>query len=402
MAEDNVDYNAMSTEELLRLEKHYASESARYSTAQLAKKVLLNSLYGALGQKDFRYFDVALASSVTLSGQLAIKWIERKVNEFIDRLTGIPKDRVVLIDTDSIVIDLEDLVTQKCPNLERSKQLDFLNIFGEKAMNPFIEKSYQEMAEYVNAYEQKMHMKRENIFNVLVSCARKMYAGSVYNSEGVQYSIEDPKWKIMGLALVKSSTPKPIRGSLKETLEIILRNGTEADVQKKFQEVKELYHSLSVEDIAFPRGVTSISQYDFGIVSRQAKRETDPKKRAELLAKLKDNDGTTSTRCYVKGTPIQARASLLYNELIDKYGLSQRYQKIEDSGRVNFVYLKMPNPIRENVIGFVDKLPPEFGLHEYVDWDKMFDSSYVSAMEAITDKLGWKLEKEESLDDFFF
>lgn len=393
--DENVDYKSMSDEQLLALEQEYERQAARYGTEQLALKILINSLYGALGQKDFRYFDIALASSVTLSGQLSIKWIERKVNEFISAITKQEKDRVVLIDTDSIVLNLQDLVQQKCPNIERSKQLDFLNVFGERAMNPFIDKSYQELAEYMNAYQQKMHMKRENIFNVLVSCAPKMYAGSVYNSEGVQYSLDNPKWKIMGLALVKSSTPKVVRDSLKSTLEIILRNGTESDVQEYVKSVKEEYYKNSIEDIAFPRGITELGKYDRQVVEKML--QTASKEELPILKKKLE----AKSDCYVLGTPIHVKAALLYNKLIDDLSLGQKYTKIKDRERVKFVYLKTPNPIGEEVIGFQEKLPPEFGISNYVDWDKMFDKSYTTAMTTITDILGWELTKANNLSDFF-
>lgn len=393
--EQVIDYSTLSTEQLIQLEKEYADETARLNSIQMALKICLNSLYGALGNNSFRYFDVRLASSVTTSGQHAIKWIERKLNELIDRQTGISKDRVVLIDTDSVVLDLEDLVNQRCPNnLTREQKLKFLDVLGEKVLHPYIAKSYDELGDYMNAYKHKFKMKRENIINTMISVAAKSYMMEVYNSEGVQYTLEHPYMKIMGLQLVKSSLPKVVREGLRNAIPIIL-HGKESELQQYIKQQREAFSKLDITQVAFPRSITNITKYNPTNVKKII-GTVDEKTREKLQNAL---DNGTST--YILGTPIHVRASLIYNSLIDKYQLSGDYQKIGDGDKVRFVYLTTPNPINEDVIGFIDEIPSQWGLQNYIDYNKMFDKTFVSAIEKMITPINWSPEKVNTLIDWF-
>lgn len=389
------DYSKMSDQQLLEYERRYAAETARLNSIQMALKICLNSLYGALGNNSFRYFDISLASSVTTSGRQAIRWIERKLNELIDKQTGIPKDRVVLIDTDSVVLDLQDVVDQKCPkDFTREQKLKFLDVLGEKVLHPYIEKSYKELGDYMNAFAYKFKMKRENIINSMVSVAAKSYVMEVYNSEGVQYTLDNPYMKIMGLLLVKSSTPKVIRDALRDALPIML-HGTEAQMQDYIVQQREKYKNFTVEEIAFPRGITNLKKYDPAAVKNAIPlmNSADAEKAKKALAAGND--------VYVGGTPIHARASLIHNKLIEKYGMIGERTPITDGDKVKFVYLRTPNPIHEDVIAFQDTLPEQFGVREYVDYDKMFDKTFLSALEKMIEPLHWDTEKKNTLEDWF-
>ena len=363
---------------------------------QLALKVLLNSLYGALGNAGFRYFMIEMAQSVTLSGQVVIQWIERKINEFVSKKTGIEKDRIVLIDTDSVVIDLEDLVNQVCPeHYTREQRLEFLIKFGEKVMDPYIDHCYQEFAEYINAFQQKMHMKRENVISRMISVAKKMYCMEVYNSEGKQFSVDDPYMKIMGLKLVKSDTPAVMRQALRKALPILLQK-SEAEVQDYVEEVRKTFGQYTVEEIAFPKTANNVSAYDRKIVERLYDNATDKIEKANLADKL-----DVDSLIYTKKTPIAVKGALIYNHLIEKYALGLKYQPIRDGDKVKFVYLKKGNPIGESVIAFVDKLPDEFKLREWVDYQTMFEKVFYKNMEILCQPLGWSPKKVETLDSIF-
>ena len=396
MQEEEVDYSNLSTDELLKLEREYKNTYQRYNTLQLAEKILLNSLYGGMGNVAFRYFDLSFATSITVSGKLAIKWIERKLNELISKKTGITKDRVVMIDTDSVVLELKDLVDKICPpNLSREKKLDFLDEYAEKVLNPYIEHCYTELAEYMNSYQQKMHMKRENIVSSMINVAAKSYVMEVYNSEGVQYTLDNPKMKIMGLTMVKSSTPKVIRGALKKSLPICL-NKTEKDLQNYISEIKKGFKKYSVEEIAFPRGVNNISTFTR---SYWKDKLMSMDRMEQNIAKDKLSD---PSEIYVKGTPIHVKASLIYNHLIEKYGLEKERKKIVDGDKIKFLYLK-PNPTHEKCIAFLgdETLPKEFGLNEYVDYDMMFEKTFLESVKGLADALKWNTEKKCTLEDFF-
>ena len=396
MSDQDVKLEELTNEQLYALEKQLANDAAKFNSMQMAQKILLNSLYGALGTNSFRYFDLNLASSVTTSGQHAIKWIERKLNELIDDKVGIKKDRIVLIDTDSVVIDLEDFVNKFCPpQTSREGKLKFIDKFGSVVLNPYIEASYAELAEYMNAYEPRLKMKRENIINTMVSVAAKSYVMEVYNSEGVQYSLDDPYMKIMGLQLVKSSTPQVMRDALRNALPIML-HGTEHDMQEYVKSVRDKFNNFTVEQIAAPCGITSLMKYDKKLLTKMLQRTTDPVKQREITDAI-----DIASEFYVKKTPVHVKGSLIYNHLLNQYGLSQQRRPIGDGDKVKYVYLKSPNPIREECIAFQDSLPEEFGLHKYVDYNRMFEKTFISFLKKMIDPLKWSTERQANLMDWF-
>jgi len=315
--------------EMIEVKKEYektkdpklVKEIARLDNMQMAKKIQLNSAYGALGNKWFRWFDVNNAEAITMSGQLSIRWIEKKINFYLNDLLGTKnKDYVIASDTDSIYITLEGLVKHVFPDgADDMKIVEFLDTACKKRIEPFIDKSYQELADSMNAYAQKMQMKRENIANKGIWKAKKMYILNVWNSEGVQY--DKPKLKMMGIEAVRSSTPTACRDSIKKSLEIIM-NGSEEDLQKYISDFRTKFRTLSFEDVAFTRGVKDIEKwYRFGR--------------------------------FESGTPIHVRGSVVFNQMIEKLKLQNKYQTIASGEKIKFVYLKNPNPTREHVISCV-------------------------------------------------
>lgn len=353
-------------QEVFNLEK----EITTLDNEQMAIKIMMNSLYGAIGNRWFRYFDLRIAEGVTLSGQLSIRWAEQAMNGFINKIMGLTsRDHVIAIDTDSLYVDFEPLVKMlgwdKKPKEEVVKLIDKVCV---DQFEPMLEKSYEELANYMNAYENKMVMAREAIADAGIWTAKKRYILNVHNNEGVQYA--EPKLKIMGIEAVKSSTPQVCRKALKELFKVII-NGSEKDTQKAIQQFKEYFKSLPPEEVSFPRGVSKV------------------------------DDWSDRKLIYKKGTPIHVRGSLLYNHHIKDKGLLKKYQTIKDGEKIKFTYLKTPNPIRENVISYPDYLPQELHLHNYVDYDKQFDKTFVDVVRPILEALGWSEEETISLEDFF-
>lgn len=341
---------------------------SRLKNLQMAMKIALNSAYGAVGNRYFRYYDLRIAEGITLSGQLSIRWMANKLNDFMNKtLKTKGEDYVIAIDTDSIYLTLEKLVETTVPNKSTEEKIAYMDKICEKVFQPFIDGGYQELAEYTNAYAQKMQMKREVLADKGIWVAKKRYILNVHNSEGVQYA--KPKIKVMGLEMVKSSTPAVVREKLKEALEVILYKD-EAAVQTFVKEFKTKFTSLSVEDIAFPRSVSDIEKY-----------AGDP--------------------IYKKGTPIHVRGSLLFNYHIKRLGLTKKYEPITDGNKIKFVYLKLQNPFNENVIAFNSVLPKEFGLHDYIDYDLQFEKVFLDAMQIVVEPLGWHAEEIASLESFF-
>jgi DNA polymerase elongation subunit (family B) len=362
--------------QMLKAEQEYehnkdpqlVKDISRLKNLQMAMKIALNSAYGAIGNKYFRYYDLRIAEGITISGQLSIRWMANKLNGFMNKtLKTEDKDYVIAIDTDSIYLTLEDLVEKICAGKSTEDKIKFMDKTCEQVIQPFIDGGYQELAEYMNAYAQKMQMKREVLADKAIWVAKKRYVLNVHNSEGVQYA--KPKIKVMGLEMVKSSTPAVVRTKLKDALEVILHQD-QASLQAFVREFKTKFASLSVADVAFPRSVSSLKEY-------------------------------SGTPIYKKGTPIQVRGALLFNHYLKMKGLTRKYEPITNGNKIKFVYLKTPNPINENVIAFNNVLPKEFGLDEYINYDLQFEKVFLDALQIVIEPLGWHAEEKASLESFF-
>ena len=340
---------------------------AKFHNMQMAKKIQLNSAYGALGNKYFRWFNFDLAESITKSGQLSIRWIEKRMNEFMNNMLKTDNiDYVIAADTDSIYIEMKEVVKRINVN-DEVKIVSAIDQFCEQKIQPYLDKCYQELADYMNAYQQKMFMKRETIANKGIWKAKKMYILNAWNVEGVQY--DEPKLKMHGIEAVRSSTPKICREYIKRALEIIM-NENEISLQKYISQIKEDYIRLPFDDIAFPRGANKVGKY------------------------------YDKSNIYLKGTPIHIKASLLYNDLLKKHGL-ENTQPIMSGDKVKYCYLKLPNKIQDSVIANLDSLPDELGLDQYIDYDKQFNKSFIDPLKSITTIIGWDYENKLTLEDFF-
>ena len=351
--------------------KTLEKEIARCNNIQMARKIQLNSAYGAIGNQYFRYYKLANAEAITLSGQVSIRWIEDRMNAHINKILKTEDvDYVIASDTDSIYLNLGDLVNRVYEGREKNAEsiVSFLNKVCEMEFEKYIEGSYETLAKYVNAYDNKMVMKRENIADRGIWTAKKRYILNVWDSEGVRY--EEPKLKMMGIEAVKSSTPAPCRQMIKDALKLMM-NGTEDEVIDFIEESRKQFKSLPPEDISFPRTVSNVKKYH------------------------------ANSTIYAKGTPIHARGALLFNHYIKKKKLTNKYSLIENGEKIKFCYLKKPNIIQENVISFIQDFPKELDLVKYVDYDLQFDKSFVEPLRTILDAIGWNVEKTVNLELFF-
>jgi len=346
-------------------------EISRCNNIQMAKKISLNSAYGAIGNQYFRYYKLANAEAITLSGQVSIRWIENKMNAYLNKLLQTKEeDYVIASDTDSIYLNLGPLVDKFLANRsgDKAKVVDLLDMVCRDKLEPYIDKCYEELSDYVSAYDQKMQMKRENIADRGIWTAKKRYILNVWDSEGVRY--EEPKLKMMGIEAVKSSTPAPCRKMIKDALKLMM-SGTEDEVIDFIESSRKDFKKLPPEQISFPRSVSDVVKY---------KSVSD---------------------IYTKGTPIHVRGALLFNHYIKENKLDNKYSLIQNGEKIKFCYLKTPNILRENVISFIQDFPKELGIDKYVDYDLQFEKSFLEPLKIILDSIGWKVEKTVNLDSFF-
>lgn len=356
MLEAKKEYEKNPTQEL-------KNKISKYDNLQMARKIALNSLYGALGNQYFRWYEIEFAEAITIAGQLAIRWTERNVNAFLDKLTKVRKDRVIAIDTDSVYLNLSDLTNPNAKN-----QIDYLDKVCSEIIDKKIKESFDSLAEYTNAYTPFLKMKREAIADKGIWTAKKRYILNVHDNEGIRYA--EPKLKMMGIEAVKSSTPSSCREKIKQALKIIM-HGTEQDVIDFIENFREEFKTLPFESISFPRSCNNLSEY------------------------------RDKSSIYKKGTPIHVRGALVYNNLLKERELENRFEVVKEGEKIKFCYLRVPNPLRENVVSVVNTLPTQLNLDQYIDYNTQFNKAFLDPLKIILDAIGYSTEKRSSLESFF-
>jgi DNA polymerase elongation subunit (family B) len=367
----NVKLSELTDSQLKILREKTIKEVARCNNIQMARKIQLNSAYGSLGNQYFRYYKLANAEAITLSGQVSIQWIMNHMNSYLNKaLKTTEIDYVIASDTDSLYVNMGPLVEAVFAGREKTTQsvVSFLDKICQVELEKYIESSYEKLATYVNAYDQKMIMKRECIADRGIWTAKKRYILNVWDSEGVRY--EEPKLKIKGIEAIKSSTPAPCRKMLKDSFNLMM-SGTEDDVINFIDQCREEFKKLPPEVIAFPRSASDVVKW------------------------------SSSSTIYSKGTPIHVRGALLFNHHIQKHNLKGKYSLIQNGEKIKFIFLKKPNIIQENVMSFIQEFPKELGLDKYIDYELQFEKAFLEPLKTILDAIGWKIEHTVNLDLFF-
>ena len=345
-------------------------EISRCHNIQWARKIALNSAYGAVGNQYFRYYDVRQASGIKTAGQFIIRFIENKMNDYLNNVmqTQGKTDYVVASDTDSIYVILDKLVEKTCQGKTDDQIANFLGKVCDTKLEPYIENCFKELAEYTNAYKNAMVMKREVISNKAIWVAKKRYMMNVLDEEGVR--LAKPKLKIMGIEAVKSSTPQVCRGKIKEAINLIMTKD-ETALQQFIKEFKKEYFTLSAEQISFPRSCNNLKKY------------------------------RSSKDIFIKGSPIHVKGALIYNYQVQRMKLQNKYPYIQEGDKIKFVKLLEQNPFRFDVISYITKLPTEFKLQKCIDYEIQFQKTFLDPMRFILESIGWSAEKQATLEDFF-
>ena len=349
--------------------KAYQNEVSKYNNFQMARKIQLNSLYGALANQYFRFYDDDIAEGITMTGQLVIRDTAKALDNYMNKVCGTEDEMYSFYsDTDSCYVTCKNLVENFFPDKDTDKVVELLDKIGTDKIEPAIDQAMSKLANYTNAFENKIFFKREVIADKGIFVAKKRYALNVLDDEGLR--LTKAKLKVMGLDIVRSSTPGPIRESLREAVRLILTS-TQEELHTFIDNTKQDFHNMKAEDIAFPRGCNNMAKYH------------------------------STADIYSKGTPIHVRGGLLYNYYVNKLELNLKYEQIQEGDKIKFLYLKEPNPLKENTVAFVTKLPKEFGLKKYVDYDLVFQKAFLDPLSNILNPIGWHTEPQATLEDLF-
>jgi DNA polymerase elongation subunit (family B) len=346
-------------------------EISMYKIYQHALKICLNSAFGSLGNAYFRFYDIRNAEAITYSGQVVIKWIEKKLNVYLNQVAGTKNvDMILAVDTDSTFLHFNPIVEKifKDKRPEEEEVVNFLTKVCDGVLQKFIDKSFGELCTITNAYENCLHMKREKICSSALWRKKKNYSLNVWDNEGVRYS--EPKIKMSGIEAVKTSTPAFCRVAIKDAIDIIM-NGEENELIDFITKTKSAFFALSPEEISTPRGITDMDKF------------------------------YSASTIYRKSTPMHSRGALLYNYHLKRLKLTHKYSLISNGEKIKVCYLKLPNTIRENVIAYSRNLPPELGLHKYIDYETQFDKTFMNPITSLLDIIGWRTEKRVNLANFY-
>ena len=353
--------------ELKRLKR----EINQLHNSQMSIKIAMNSLYGATANVYFLYYINEMAEAITTSGQLSIRYAQKSVNDYLNKILGTDGvDYIIYIDTDSIYVDFGPLITEVfgTTDIDKDKGEEFLDRVCSTKIEQIIEDGYEKLAADLGTYRNAMVMKREKIAHRGIFVAKKRYILNTLNSEGVHY--DTPKISVTGLESVRSSTPEICRDKLKKCFEVIM-NTDESSTQKFIRDFKEEFRKLDPIAIAKTSGVSELKKYQ------------------------------EKGSIYRKGTPMHVRGSLMYNHFLKEKGLDKKFETIQGGDKVKLLYLKVPNPIRENAISVPGLLPKQLGLHDYIDTELQFDKVFLSPIQSILDAVGWSAEKRDTIEDFF-
>jgi len=366
-----MDLTQLSDDELVGLLQQKKKKANNLHNQQMSIKILMNSLYGATANKYFAYYIADMAEAITTSGQLSILYAQKSVNEFMNNSLNTKNvDYILYIDTDSIYVNMKPYVAKFFAGKKVDRQMgeEFLDKLCAAKIEPVIKAGYEKLASQMGAYKNAMSMKREKITDKTIFIAKKRYIMNVLNSEGVHY--DKPKIAVTGIESVRSSTPETCREEMKRSFDLIM-NSDESTVQKFIADFKKKFIALPPEQVAKISGTDDIEKY------------------------MARGGG------YLKGVPMHVRGCIVYNEMLKEKKLTNRYEVIQSGDKVKFVYLNLPNPLRENIVSFTNSLPKELNLHAYIDYETQFEKVFLAPIETILKAIGWQSEKRTTVMDFF-
>jgi len=345
-------------------DKAFDDQLSGMYVAEQGIKIMMNSEYGALANEFFRYCRYELPSSITMNGQLVLKTL-------INALTAKYGEEIILCagDTDSILISVAPLVKKHCNGFTADQIIDWIQTFANTEFQQLINDTYQDLSEYVGAPENYMKMSCEKIISNAFWTAKKHYAYRLVVEDGIK--LNTPKFGYKGLECVKSSIPRAIRAMQKETIQTILTN--KEDLYNVVNRCKEKIMALSPEDIALPKTCNGLYKYA---------------------------DGKGG---WIKGAQAHVKAAMNYNKYVLNNKLINQYSLIKDGEKIRFVWMKQPNTLNAETFGFINRLPKDNMILDFIDYGTMYEKTYGKIIDDMCERLNIQnlLSTTNSLDDFF-
>jgi len=359
--------------------KSYKNEIIKYDTLQFALKTSIAAVFGFLGNKYSRFYQLDMAEGITLTSQVMLKSGASEIERVVKELTNTEEPVMLYGDTDSLIYSVSSIVEKFVPkDASKEKVTEFLDRFHKSKIAVPLQNKIIEIQYRMNAKEHSIRFVRDVISDVTILVAKKKYIMSVMDAEGVRYA--KPDLKLMGIESVKTSTPQFCRDKIETAIENILYK-TNDDLISYLDKTKSEFMKLPVEDISSPRGINDIDKYTADSI---------------VVDSFGDDEDEESIT-YKTRTPMHVKASIFHNKLLMEYDLTKWYQPIENGDKIKFTYLKSPNPIGNNAIAFDGKLPEEFKLHKYVDYEMQYEKTFLNAIKGITSVIGWTTEVDAGM-----
>ena len=344
-------------------------ESDQLDIKQYTLKIFLNRVYGYFANKYSPFYDLDLAASITITGQECIKEAGILVNNYLQSQYGITDDCILYSDTDSLYLTINPVLQSlKIPLAEKNQVTERVHEIVdtlEKVLNSEITKwAVNELF----STDSRLQFKRETICDVGIFLEKKRYILHILDEEGLAID----KTKYVGVEVASTNVPKKVKPLIKNIVETMIKTKSQVETNKAFREAYENFRVMAIEDIAFPKGINKVDLY-----SAKATNLT-----------------------MGKGTPGHVRSAIAYNYFVEKFGIGNKYKKIQSGNKIKFFYTEK-NAYRVGAIAFVDQYPSEFTLKP--DIDKMFNKLVVAAIERLYNCLQWRIisPTKETQTDLF-
>ena len=360
----NKDIDSLTEAELIEYIGIAETMTHKFDKQQHSAKILLNSLYGAMGTPYFRFFNIWCAEAITLTGQACTAQSYDVFNRFLQGILGDTIDRVVAGDTDSAYVDLSDLIMKLYGTVDLNVVIDSVTKLCDTVLADKLEKRFEKFAKSLNSMKNTIDMKRE-VIGAAVFVAKKNNVFEVYDNEGIRYAT--PRQKITGLEAIRSSTPKYFQAKLKEGYKILFQED-ESLAHKFVSMVFTDTMKLKPDDVA---GVSTANNIENFLVGECG---------------------------YASGTPKHIKGAIAYNHLIRD---SDNYQPIRSGDKVSVIQLKVPNPINSPVLAYNDNFPSDLLDESYVDRELDYHKYFIKPYQRVLSIVKWNTARVASLEDFF-